>query len=205
VTKLDTGVPYALFAYTGLLAWNFSASSWRFSVNSLTSNAGLVTKVYFPREIFPFSAVLVSLVDFAVGAIPLVALMIYYGVRPTPALLFLPVVLAVHVMFTMAVGLLLAIANLFYRDVKYLFEVFITIWMFATSVVYPVERVGGKLAVLLQLNPMTPIIEGYRSTIVRGTMPDAAPFAIAAALSLVALVACWVGFHRAEFSFAENI
>src|SRR5262245_4454692 len=76
VTHLETGVPYAIFAYTGLLAWNFSASSWRFSVNSLTSNAGLVTKVYFPREIFPFSAVLVSLVDFAVGAIPLVALMI---------------------------------------------------------------------------------------------------------------------------------
>src|SRR5678815_3178435 len=78
VAPLQTDLPYPLFAYCGLVAWNFSASSLRFAVTSLTSNASLVTKVYFPREIFPISAVLVSLVDFLVGATVLVALMIYY-------------------------------------------------------------------------------------------------------------------------------
>src|SRR5213596_615121 len=77
VAPLDTGMPYPLFAYCGLLTWNFSASSFRFAVTSLTSNANLVTKVYFPREIFPLSAVLVSLVDFFVGSIVLIGLMIY--------------------------------------------------------------------------------------------------------------------------------
>ena len=86
VAPLDTGMPYPLYAYCGLLAWNFSASSFRFAVNSLTANANLVTKVYFPREIFPISAVLVSLVDFAIGSVVLVGLMIYYQVAPTTAL-----------------------------------------------------------------------------------------------------------------------
>src|SRR5688572_1335230 len=113
VAPLDIDMPYPLFAYCGLLAWNFSASSFRFAVTSLTANANLVTKVYFPREIFPISAVLVSLVDFAVGAIVLVAMMAYYQVVPTGAIAALPWVLLVHVMFTLSISLLLAMANLF--------------------------------------------------------------------------------------------
>ncbi len=122
-------------------------------MGSLTGNINLVTKVYFPREIFPFSAVLVCLVDLGVGAIVLVGLMVYYHIAPTPALLFLPVVLLVNLAFTAAVALLLAMGNLFYRDVKYLFEVVITVWMFATSVVYPVDSVGGRLGMILTAKP----------------------------------------------------
>ena len=93
----------------------------RFAVNSLTANANLVTKVYFPREIFPISAVLVSLVDFAIGSVVLVGLMAYYQVAPTSALVALPWILVVHFIFTLSISMLLAMANLFYRDVKYLF------------------------------------------------------------------------------------
>src|SRR5262249_42814807 len=133
VAPIDTGVPYPLFAFTGLLAWNFFASSLRFAATSLTSNATLVTKVYFPREVLPTSAVLVSLVDTLVGSLLLAAMMIYYHVGVTPAILVLPLVLAVEAIFTCAVALVLAMANLFYRDVKYVLEVAIMIWMFATS------------------------------------------------------------------------
>src|SRR5262245_36242049 len=111
VAPIDVGVPYPVFAYTGLLAWNFFASSLRFSVTSLTANTTLVTKVYFPREIFPFSAVIVSAVDFAVGSVLLVAMMVYYHVVPTAVVLFLPVVIVVQIIFTTAVALLLAMAN----------------------------------------------------------------------------------------------
>src|SRR3989442_4862554 len=93
VAPIQTRVAYPLFAYCGLLAWNFTASALRFSVTSLTSNTNLVTKVYFPREIFPFSAVFVSLVDFAVAATVLAAMMADYGIALTPAILFLPAVL----------------------------------------------------------------------------------------------------------------
>lgn len=205
VAPLETGMPYPLFAYAGLLAWNFSASSFRFAVISLTSNTNLVTKVYFPREIFPFSAVLVSLVDFAVGSIVLIGLMVYYGVVPTAAMAALPLVMIVHIMLTLSISLVLAMANLFYRDVKYLFELVLTVWMFLTSVLYPTTLVGGMLGRLLQLNPMTPIIEGYRDVLLRGRMPPAEPFIATAIASAVFLVASWVIFHRAEFEFAENI
>src|SRR5262249_17535626 len=164
-TIQDTGVPYPIFAYCGLLTWNFSASSLRFAVNSLTSSPNLVTKVYFPREVFPFASTLVSLVDFGVGGVVLITLMLYYRIVPTPALMFLPVVLAVHIVFTVSMSLVLAISNLFFRDVKYLFEIVLTVWMFATSVLYPISLIGGKLGAIMRLNPMTQIIDGYRSVL----------------------------------------
>ena len=205
IAPLDTGLPYPLFAYSGLLVWNFSASSFRFSVNSLTSNTSLVTKVYFPREIFPVSAVLVCAVDFAVGSIVLAALMLYYHVAPSWAIVALPLIVLVHVLFTVGVSLLLAISNLFYRDVKYLFELVITIWMFATSVVYPISRVGGKMALLAPFNPMTPIIEAYRDVLLRGRLPDPGLFGWATSAAVVTFGLAWVFFHRAEFTFAERI
>ena len=205
VVKLETGVPYPIYVYTGLLPWNFFASSLRFAVSSLTSNSTLVTKVYFPREILPFSVILVSLVDFAVGALVLGGLMIYYGVGVHATVLLVPVVVAVQIVFTAGVTLLLSMGNLFFRDVKYLLEILITLWMFATSVVYPVERIGGKLGPLLALNPMTPIIEAYRALVLHGRLPEAGPFGWAAAASFLLLAVSWVAFHRAEFRFAERI
>jgi ABC-type polysaccharide/polyol phosphate export permease len=205
VAPIETPVPYPLFAYCGLCAWNFFASSLRFSVVSLTSNPNLVTKVYFPREIFPFSAVLVSLVDFGVASTVIVAFMAYYGVAPTAALLWLPVVLAIHVAFTAGVALLLSMANLFYRDVKYLFELVLTVWMFATSVLYPLERLGGRLATLVRLNPMTPIIDGYRAALLGVPIPDPQGLVLAAVIAVSLLAGAWILFHRSEFKFAENL
>jgi lipopolysaccharide transport system permease protein len=205
VAPLEMDMPYPLFAYCGLLAWNFSASSFRFAVQSLTNNASLVTKVYFPREIFPISAVFVSLVDFVVGATVLVGLMIYYHVAPTAALLALPWVLVVHVMFTLSIAMLLAMANLFYRDVKYLFELVLTVWMFISAVLYPVSQVGGLMGRVMAINPVTPILEAYRDVILRGHAPEPSSFMITTIVSALFLLISWLIFHRAEYAFAENV
>jgi len=202
---LDVGMPYPVFAYCGLLAWNLFASSLRFSVSSLTANFNLVAKVYFPREIFPFSAVFVSIVDYAVGGLLLVGMMIYYHVTVTPAITFLPVVLLVEVVFAAGMALWLAMANLFYRDVKYLFEVVITLWMYASSVVFPVDKLSGPVKTLLMLNPMTPIIDAHRAVILQGRLPDMIPFTLASAIAFSVLAIGWVTFHRAEYRFAESI
>jgi ABC-type polysaccharide/polyol phosphate export permease len=204
VAPVDVGIPYPLFAYSGLLVWNFFASALRFSVSSLTSNTSLVTKIYFPREIFPFSAIIVCAVDSAVASIVLIGMMIYFHTGVSATLLFLPIVIAVHVIFTAGMALILAMANLYFRDVKYLFEAVITIWMFATSVLYPTDLVTGKLGMLVRANPMTPILDAYRAVIFHNQLPAPA-FYGAAALSLVVLGTGWLTFHRAEFSFAENI
>ena len=205
VAPVHTPVPYPLFAYCGLMVWNFTASALRFAVTSLTANTNLVTKVYFPREIFPFSAVAVSLVDYAVAATVLVAMMAYYGIAPTSALLLLPTIVAVQVMFTAALALLLSMANLFYRDVKYLFDVALTVWMFASAVVYPVDGITGWLGTLIRANPMTAIVDAYRSVLLYGTVPDLVSFGSVAALAIVLLPFAWLLFHRCEFQFAENI
>jgi lipopolysaccharide transport system permease protein len=205
VASIKTPVPYPVYAYCGLLFWNFFASSLKFSVVSLTGNANLVTKIYFPREMFPFSAVFVSLIDTLVGAVVLAGLMIYYHIGIGMPFLFLPLVFLVHLIFTAALSLLLAMSNLFYRDVKYIFEAILTIWMFISSVLYPVELISGRLKILLQLNPMNPILDAYRSVLLLRQLPDLFSFGLASLFSLGLFVMCWFAFHRAEFRFAENI
>ncbi len=206
VAPLDTPVPYPLFVYCGMLAWNFTASALRFAVTSLTANTTLVTKVYFPREIFPFSAVAVSLVDMVVASSVLIAMMAYYRIVPGPALLLLPAVLLVQACLTLAVALFLAMANLFFRDVKYIFEVLLTVWMFASAIVYPIDAVrGGVFGLVVRLNPMTAIVDAYRRVILYGQPPDPVAFASVAVLSLILLPVMWLVFHRSEFRFAEYI
>ena len=205
VAPIETGLPYPLYAFSGLLAWNFMASSLRFAVVSLTGNANLVTKIYFPREVFPFSAVLVAFVDSAIASLVLVALMAWYGVGLSWTVALLPVVVLVHMTLTAALALLLALGNLFYRDVKYLFEIVLSVAMFATSVVYPVDQIGGTLGRILSLNPVTTIIDAYRSVLLRGTLPPAGPFLATAVISALLLMMAWAVFHRGELAFAENI
>jgi lipopolysaccharide transport system permease protein len=205
VASVKTPVPYPVFAYCGLLFWNFFASSLRFAVGSLVTNPNLVTKIYFPREIFPFSAVFVCLIDTIIGAIVLVALMVYYHIGVDSSLLFFPVVLLVHLLFTTSIALVLAMGNLFYRDVKYLFEIVLTVWMFVSSVLYPVDAIGGRMTILLRLNPMTPILDAYRSVLLLHQAPEFLSFGVATLLSLILFVLSWFAFHRAEFKFAENI
>jgi ABC-type polysaccharide/polyol phosphate export permease len=202
---MKTDGPYPVFAYSGLLPWNFLANSLRFSVGALLANRTLITKVYFPREILPFSVILTSLVDFAVAAIVLAGMLLWYKIHLTSALLFLPVVVLVQIAFVAAVTLLVSLANLFFRDVKYLLEIVITLWMLASPVVYRVERVGGVLGKLLALNPMAPILNAYRSILLHGELPDAGRFAYATVVSIVLLAASWLLFHRSEPRIAEII
>lgn len=203
VVQLDVGVPYPVFAFTGLLFWNFFASSLRFAVVSLSGNAVLVTKIYFPREIFPLSSILVCFVDLLIGALVLVGLLIYYQIPIAPTLIVVPFLLVIQTVFTTGIALIVSMANLFLRDVKYIFEMVLTVWMFATSVVYPVALVGGKTGMILMLNPMTPILDGYRAAIIHGQWPAPGPLAAASVLALLTLGVGWLVFHRAEYRFAE--
>ena len=205
LAPLDTGVPYPVYAYAGLLPWNMFASALRFAGTSLTSNPNLVTKVFFPREVLPFAAVVVSLVDFVIASAVLALLLWYYGIAVGWSVLFLPVIVLVHLAFTAGLALIVAMLHLFYADVKYVFELLLTVWMFATAVLYPVERIGGALGAILQLNPMTPIIDAYRAVLLRNTLPAPGPFWAAAAVSVTILAVSWVVFHRAEFRFAEEV
>src|SRR5580765_2601817 len=201
----QTAVAYPVWVYCGLSFWNFFAAGVRFATNSLSGNLNLVTKVYFPREILPLSAVLVSAVDFLVSTTVLAALMIWYHVVPGWALLLVPFLIVLQLLFATAVSLVLSMANVFFRDVKYMVEALMTIWMFATAVVYPIDQLGGRLGLIMRINPMTPMVEAFRSVVLYNRMPDPLGIAYVIVVSVLSLSAAWLTFHRAEFKFAESV
>lgn len=208
---LNVNMPYALYAYTGLVPWMFFSMSLGGCVNSLVANRNLVTKVYFPREVFPLSCIGSSFVDFCVAMVVLTGLMAYFHLAgewsfvPHATLLLLPIVVVVQIALTIGLGMLLAMANLFYRDVRQVFSVAIQLWMFVSAVVVPVPKDGSWLAGLIWFNPLVPIIGAYRECIVYGQWPDAGAFIYATACAVALLAVGWLCFRRASYRFAECI
>jgi ABC-type polysaccharide/polyol phosphate export permease len=208
---MDLQMPYALYAYVGLVPWTFFSLSLGGCVNSLVANRNLVTKVYFPREVFPLSCVGSSFIDFFIALIVLAALMAYFHLAGEwsfvgrPSLLIVPLLILVQVALTVGLGMLLAMANLFYRDVRQVFGVGIQLMMFVSAVVVPIPDNGSRLSALLSFNPLVPIITGYRDCIIHGRSPAFRGVAYSAVVALVVLVAGWWLFRRASYRFAERI
>ena len=208
---LQVNMPYALYAYTGLVPWTFFAVSLSGCMNSLVANRNLVTKVYFPREVFPFSCIASSFVDFAIAMAVLAGLLAYFHLAGDWAftlrwpVLFLPVIVTVQIVLTAGIGMLLAMANLFYRDVRQLFSVVIQLWMFISAVVVPVPRDGSTLARLIAVNPLVPIISAYRDCVIHGRFPDPSGFAYSTVVAVMLVLGGWIVFRRLSFRFAECI
>ncbi len=210
--KLDLdGMPYAVFAYIGLLPWTFFSTSLTGAVNSLVANQGLVTKVYCPREAFPMACVASSAFDFLIASTLLVGIIAYFHYFTAwnfvahPAILFIPVVVGVQTVLTIGLALLLAMGNLFFRDVRFVFSVVIYLWMFVTSVVYPLESSRPIYNWLINLNPMNPLIVAYRDCIIGGRLPLHGAFLYVAIVATLLMFGSWALFHRMEPKFAEHI
>ena len=197
-------VPYPIFAYAGLLPWTFFSNAISNSGNSLVGSANLITKVYFPRMIIPGAAVAAGLVDFAIAFVILVLLMIYYGVTVTWSVLMFPVVVLLTTLLALGVGMWLSALNVKYRDVRFALPFLIQLGLFVSPVIYPVSFLPAKLAWLLSLNPMTGIIEGYRSALF-GRPFNWSALAISTAITLALLVYSTYSFRRMEKSFADII
>lgn len=208
---LKVNMPYALFAYIGLVPWTFFSQSLTGCVNSLVANRNLVTKVYFPREVFPLSCVGGAFVDFCIAMAVLVGLVAYFHFSgtwtftPRTTLLFLPVVVAVQIVMSVGIGMMLAMANLFYRDVRQIAGVTIQLLMFVSNVVVPIPQDGSLLGRIIALNPMVPIIGAYRDCVIHGHLPGAGGFIYATVVAFIVLVCGWACFRRASYRFAECI
>jgi lipopolysaccharide transport system permease protein len=186
------------------LAWAFFVSALRFGTTSLTGNSSLVTKIKFPRLIFPLSSVLTSLFDMAIALPVLLVVLPFAGVRLSPSMLWVPALLIVLVAFTAGLCILFSAANLFFRDVKYVVEVVLTFAIFFTPVLYD-AKFFGKWRPVLMLNPLTPLLEGINSTVILGHQPD---FAWIAYSTVTAALLLWGGvvfFRGLEPRFAESV
>ncbi len=207
----DMQVPYPLFAFVGLVPWMFFSTSLTSCVNSLVANRNLITKVYFPREVFPLSSVGSGFADYLVAMSVLLGLMAYYrfsgqwSVSLGPSLVVLPIVLGIQIVLTVGLGLMLSMANLFYRDVKHLVSIGIQLAMFISGVVIPVPTDGSTLAYVLSLNPMVPLMLAYRDCMLLGHWPDVGGLGYAATVAMAWLVIGWFSFRKASTKFAECI
>ncbi len=190
--EAPNGIPYAIFSYAGLLFWNFFASALGRTSTSLVANQGVITKIYFPRLIAPFSAVIVALIDFLFGLLVFVGLLIYFQILPgiEGFLLFLPMLLLAFVTAS-GLGLLFAALNVQYRDVGLVVPFLINILLFLTPVIYPVSLVPERLQWLLYLNPMTGVVQTMRA----GTLGEGVvEWGLLGLSTLVALLFFVVGF-----------
>jgi lipopolysaccharide transport system permease protein len=186
------------------VAWSFFVGTIRFGTNSLIGNSSLVTKIAFPKEVFPLAAALSNLFDFLVASIAVTTILLFLGWRPSlEALWALPVV-AVLFALCSSLAMILAASNLFYRDVKYLVEVFLTYAIFFTPVLYDVDIAGRWRSVML-LNPVAPLLEALSDALVSGTAPDAPWFAYSAAVTLLVCMGGYWIFKQLEARFAESI
>jgi ABC-type polysaccharide/polyol phosphate export permease len=207
MSKLS-GKPFTLSEVSSVsvkaLPWSFFISCIRFATNSLTTNVNLITKIYFPRELFPISAVLSQLFDFMIASSVLIIILTVAQVGASIYLLWVPALLVVLIVFATALGIFLSAANLFYRDVKYLVEVVVTFGIFFTPVFYESE-LAGRWEWLLLLNPVAPLLEGLNSCIVLGRMPKPGWVLYSGIVSLMSFFLAMAFFKKLESKFAENI
>lgn len=198
-------VPYAAFVLCGLVPWSFFANTIVNATNSLTGMAGLLTKVAFPREVLPLAAILARLVDLGVSLGIVLLILAWYRLPARWTLVLVPLPLAVELLFVLGLGLLLATANLFYRDVTQLLNVALSLWIFLTPVVYPLGQVPATLRPWIALNPLTPVVTVFRDLVLGDGAPDLSPLLPAAAMSLVVFVVGYALFKRLEPLFAETV
>jgi lipopolysaccharide transport system permease protein len=200
----SVGIPYPVFALAGLVPWTFFANTITASGNSLVGSAHLITKVYFPRLIVPAAAMMAGLVDFVLAFLLLVVLMIYYRVPLTAQVFFLPALVLLTALFGLGVGTWMSALNVKYRDVRFALPFVIQLWLFVSSVILPSSAVPEKWRWVLMFNPMSGIIEGYRSALF-GLPFDWPALGVATVLTVVMLFYSVYSFGKAERSFADII
>jgi homopolymeric O-antigen transport system permease protein len=200
------GIPYPIFAYTGLLPWTFFSTSLTQSAQSLIANQNLLRKIYFPRLIIPLSTIITAFVDFAVASVVLAGMMVYYGVYPDPIrLLALPLLVALNFATALGVGLILSSINVVYRDVQYVMPFLAQAWLFATPSVYLAASFSGVGHALLGLNPMQGVVGGFRWAVLGSGVFPGSTLAVSAGIGVGLLGCGLVAFRRLEPTFADVV
>jgi lipopolysaccharide transport system permease protein len=198
------GLPYPIFYYSALLPWMYFAAALQNATSTIVENQRLITKVYFPRLALPLSSVLSGLVDFGISFLMFVAMMAYYRIRPTAAILWLPVFLLLAILTALGIGLWLSALNAIYRDVRYVVPFLVQFWLFASPVAYPSSLVPEKWRWLYGLNPMAGVIEGFRWSLAGGDPPGQLIF-VSTAVMVVVLLAGLAYFQKMETTIADVV
>jgi len=204
-TAANANIPYIVFLYVGLLPWSLFANSLTSASGSIVSNAGLITKVYFPRTILPISTIFAKIIDFMFALTILIAFMIIYQVPINLNIIWVIPIFFIQQIFTLGLSLFLAAINLIYRDIQYLLSLIISLWFYLTPVIYPTDIVPDKYKLIFKLNPMSVITNAYRQAILAGGVPNLNSLSIALAVSFLTLFLGFKYFKKLEKTFSDNV
>jgi ABC-2 type transport system permease protein/lipopolysaccharide transport system permease protein len=196
-------VPYHLWVFVGLIPWSFFSLSVNQGGQTIVNSVGLLSKVYCPRELFPISTIAVAAFDALISTSVLCLLFIGAGFAPKAATIWLPVPLLIQFAFTTGVTLILAALVVYIRDLRQALPLLLQLGLFATPVAYPVALSPAFDRVYAVLNPLAPVINTYRETILYGNNPDFELLGLAALSSIVVLISGYWIFKRLETNFAD--
>ena len=199
------GIPYPIFSYAALVPWTFFANGLSQSSSSLVASANLIKKVYFPRLVVPISAVISGGVDFVLAFVVLLGMMLFYGIVPTAAVVWLPLLLLLALVTSLGVGLWLTAMNVQFRDVRYAVPFLIQAWMFATPIAYPSSLLEEPWRTLYGINPMAGVVEGFRWALLGAHTAPGPIVAVSALVAVGLLISGAFYFRRMEKTFADVV
>jgi lipopolysaccharide transport system permease protein len=199
------GVPYPVFSYSALVPWTYFSGALALSGNSLIGNSNLLTKVYFPRFAIPASAALSGLLDFFIASILLFGIMIYFHIPLSMNLLLWPIFVIPLILLALGLGMIFSSLNVKYRDIKYTIPFLIQLGLFVTPVIYPISILPDKYKIFVALNPMTGIIEAFRSTVIPNKYVDLWLLSYSVIASLLIFLFGLIYFRKTEKEFSDLV
>lgn len=196
---------YPIYLFVCLMPWNAFNSMIGAGTTCVSNNSSIIKKVYFPREVLPLSVIISNTIQYCFSlVITLIAIMIS-GVGLSAYALLLPLVMVVQITFAFGIILMLSAANVFIRDVQYMMNPIMMIWMYACPILYSIEMVPEKWLSLYKLNPMVTILQGYQSVLYNKSLPDFKALEIVFAISIVICIIGWNVFNKLQRRFAEEV
>src|SRR3989344_4156081 len=198
-------IPYVIFYYSSLMPWTFFSNSVSFGSLSVVNNSSLVTKVFFPREILPLSSIGAAFFDFLASSVIFIILMIIYKITPTINIFYLVLIIPSIFIFATGISLILSAINVIYRDVKFVIPLVLQVWLFATPIIYSIDRIPDNIRKFYILNPLAPLINSFRQVTVLGKNPNIFELNLAIVISITTLIVGFLFFKFKEKIFADVI
>lgn len=197
---------YPIYLFISLLPWNNFANTIAMGTTCVAYNAGIIKKVYFPREILPIATVISNTINYCFGLLIIFgALLIFSPIGLSWYVLFLPVIVLIQAVFSLGLVFILSALNVYIRDVQYIMNPIMMIWMYATPILYNIQMVPARFVELYKLNPMVGIMTGYQDILYNKQMPDFIGLLIITGVSIVFLVCGYLIFEKLQRRFAEEV
>lgn len=196
---------YTIFLIVALIPWNFFATTITQSTTSIINNGGIIKKVYFPREILPISVVTSGAVNFIISTIIILAFVIFSGMGLSWYILLYPFVLLVQYVLLLGISFIVSSITVYFRDLEHIIGIILLAAFYGTPIVYKLEQLPENLQIIMQLNPMTHIINGYRAIFYNQEMPNMKILGILLAISVVITIIGYFIFKKLQKGFAEQL